>query len=124
MAMWVGEFHTAIHRELERRPVDLHSGGNLNPFIRLVWASLGELAEAHNIDPHLVHVHFFDGNAFGCHIHGKGCHHILGDRRLMIKRDDRHEVIILGELDPIAFRKTRLGHLQPCSRKEQRFALA
>ena len=32
------------------------------------------------------------------------------ERRLVIKRDNRHEVIVLGELDPAALRETRLGH--------------
>src|SRR6185503_18795884 len=45
MPMWVGKFYTAIHRELERLPVDLDSGVNFNPFVRLVRATLGELAE-------------------------------------------------------------------------------
>src|SRR6185295_2979833 len=45
MPMWIGEFHTAIHREFERSAVSLNSSVNLNPFISLVRASLGELAE-------------------------------------------------------------------------------
>ena len=34
--MWVGEFHTAIHPELEGCLVDLNFCGDLNPFICLV----------------------------------------------------------------------------------------
>lgn len=75
MPMRVGEFHTAIHSELERRLMDLDSGRDLNPFIRLVRTKLGKLIETHNIDAHLLHVHSLEGNAFGSHIH-------LGDRRL------------------------------------------
>src|SRR5215467_174021 len=40
MPVWVGEFHTTIHREFERSTVSLDSGFNLDPFIRLVWTSL------------------------------------------------------------------------------------
>ena len=36
MPVRIGEFHTSIHPESERLPVDLNSGVNLNPFIRLV----------------------------------------------------------------------------------------
>ena len=111
MSMGVGEFHTAIHRELEGGLVDLDAGVDLNPFIRLVGAALGEFAEAHNIDAHLIDVHLFDGRAFGRHVHGEGSHDILGDRGLMVKRDDRHKVILLGQLDSVAGGKPRLGHL-------------
>jgi len=38
-------------------------------------------------------------------------HHILGDRRLMIKGHDRREVILFGKLHSITSREPGLGHL-------------
>ena len=93
MPMRIGEFDTAIHRELEGRAVDPDSGCNLNPFIRLVWASLGELAEAHKSDADLIDVQFFDRGPLGGHRHGEGGPHLLRNPRPVIKCDERHEVI-------------------------------
>ena len=40
----------------------------------------------------------------------------------MIERDDRHQVLTLGQFHAVAFGKFRFGHLQSRAAKKQRLA--
>src|SRR5262245_5081007 len=119
MTMRVSEFYTTIHGKFQRGAMDLDAGSDLNPFVRLIRTSLTELAVAHHIDADLVHLHFLHGHRLRSHIHRKTGHDAFRRWRLVVERDNRHQVLSLGEFHAVPLGELGFRHFQSCAAEKK-----
>ncbi len=120
MAMWIRVLDTTVHAELQRRCTDLDARSDFNPFVCLVCGAIAELGETDDVDSDLIDLHFLDRFGFRGEFHCEGCDDIFRGRGAMIKRHDRHQLIVFREFDTVSLRESGLGHFKSGSTEEER----
>ena len=121
MAVGIRVFDATVHAKLQRRRTDLDTRSDFDPFVCLIRRAISEFCKADDVHADLINLHFLRRFSFRCKIHGEGGDDIFRGRSAVIKRDDRHQLIVLREFHAVSLREVGFSHFETGSSKEEWF---